>query len=430
MNLAQKKIEQRHNDDILTPPIARVESIVKAARDSKVDMDRFVDYAQEIHHQLDGIDIIDQSDYKNLLQYLKIDENHSISSEVQMGAALLGKVPLLDFIEHAARSDMSMQSFSQTLAHASDLSRKENIKKEKVGNLGRNDWLEINATIAYLRASLFPIEYNTIHEKGFYNFSSVRKPNDLATAMTTYCNGSTGKKSIFDNEKALIYGSGNGRDDIALIRKTKVKGIYPIEASEHALDKYKNHSKRLSDVNRSKIHFDETAGRDINRVLDNLVSNKVNDFGVAYSLSTLHYFDDTTFINILRNTRDVLREGGYFVLGIKSLNSRFDDPNQPNRSLLIEDTKREIPNVESSGEVNGTVIGQRRITIGNDGIMRIFRNLPELRNVISKVGRNNNYGFASMMEALETLIDYEKAGEQQEMIRIILKKKKQIASVS
>ncbi len=161
-----------------------------------------------------------------------------------------------------------------------------------------------------------------------YEFFKAREPNPLVWELLKYIErrvNETAERGL-DQVRILELGCGTGNDALGLVSSERVVAYRGIDISESALDSHRQRMKPVLAA-RPELHHDLTRG-DLVSVLR---SQPVQDrFNVAYSYSSLHYFNSGELREIFDLARRILEPGvGLFAFGIKGHASIWDGQGVP-----------------------------------------------------------------------------------------------------
>ncbi len=161
-----------------------------------------------------------------------------------------------------------------------------------------------------------------------YEFFKPREPNPLVWELLKYIDRrvhETAERGL-DQVRILELGCGTGNDALGLVSSDRVVAYRGIDISASALDEHRHRMQPVLKL-RPALHHDLTKG-DLVSVLR---AQPVQDrFNVAYSYSSLHYFNSEELQEIFDLGRRILEPGvGLFAFGIKGHGSIWDGQGVP-----------------------------------------------------------------------------------------------------
>lgn len=218
------------------------------------------------------------------------------------------------------------------------------------------------------------IPYDKLYERGIYHFMNAQHPNAFATnVVLPYRNGPHQDTSIIKGKNVLVLGSGAGEDDLKFIDE-KANRVIAVDSSSLALKKLRKKAKRRIEGPklRERLQIPE-APQNMVSVLEGM-EDRGDTVDTVYSHSSLHYFDNTRFVELMALIRNCLNVGGHLAFAIKLPGSTFDGDG----IKLVED----VSDLSSSPDARATQRIYQRTWLNKDGQIRHFRDMEELMRLI------------------------------------------------
>lgn len=208
------------------------------------------------------------------------------------------------------------------------------------------------------------IDYNELHERNMYRFTHSKTPNDFVQEILAYRNGPRSTEKLIEGKGVLTLGPGRGRDEESMVTIGGAASVDMIEGSPYMLA-------RLEKIRRGLPHDLQDRFHVPTESLNMLVALKEmssigRKFDTVYCHSAIHYFDDETLDELLRDIKSCLKPNGHLAIAVKAPGAVLDGNGIP----LIED----IETLSSSRGVGfQRELVRHRMWLNFDGQTRMFR---------------------------------------------------------
>ncbi len=348
------------------------------------------------------------------------------------GAELLRSKSVLEFTDQLMKNGVSVSEYACSFVQASAILYRQMQSRDAINRLikgehpinelslpgtgmkhhhgilgAHHQFLAHNSSFNYLRliGAKPEVPYDELHQREMYLFTNAKSPTQFATKVVGYRNGPDNQVTLVKGKDVLELGAGNGAD-IDLFLKDEASSVTVVDGSSYMLQRLKSRFEPMG--GRVQFPYDGEA-MDMFDALGDYAAHK-EKFDTICSHSSVHYFDDRRFEELLEKIHGCLRPNGHFAFAVKAPGATLDGNGIP-----LFDNSTTLQTTEKRHENRGEFV-RGRMWLNYDGQTRIFRSAEAWKDLLSPY-------FDVVDLSISKVDNYEAPGTTQEFYNFVCKRK-------